>query len=56
MHEKFALVLFIDPGVLQLCDPFTLQPFLAMTIPSTVFSFLDHFMIENNQMIAYNHN
>jgi hypothetical protein len=54
MQERFALALYIDPGVLQLCDPFTLQPFIAMTVPHTTYSFLDHFLFDSNRLIAYN--
>ena len=42
--DKFALALCCDPGVLQLCDPFSLQPFIALIIPSNKYMFLEHFM------------
>ena len=42
--DKFALALCCDPGVLQLCDPFSLQPFVALTIPSNKYMFLEYFM------------
>ena len=54
MKEKFALAVYIDPGVLQLCDPFSLQPFIALTIPQTSYSFLDYFSFNENQLIGFN--
>ena len=54
MKEKFALAIYIDPGVLQLCDPFTLQPFVAFTIPQTSYSYLDFFSFNNTQFIGFN--
>ena len=36
-------------------DPFTLQPFLALTISSNQYAFLDHFKFVENQLIGYNH-
>ena len=54
MKEKFALAIYIDPGVLQLCDPFSLQPFIALTIPQTSYSFLDYFSFNDNQLIGFN--
>lgn len=54
IQDKFALATYIDPGVLQLCDPFSLQPFIALTIPSTTYSFLDHFEFNQNRLIGFN--
>ena len=42
---RFALALCCDPGVLQLCDPFSLQPFIALIIPSNKYMFLEYFMV-----------
>ena len=52
--EKFGLAIYIDPGVLQLCDPFTLQPFIALTVSTSTYSFLDHFLFHKNMLIGYN--
>lgn len=54
MHDNFALALYLDAGVLQLCDPYSLQPFIALKIPLTQYSFFDHIMFHQNQLIAYN--
>lgn len=54
MQDKFALALYVDPGILQLCDPFSLQPFIALQIPVTTYSFLDYFMFHRNLLVTYN--
>jgi len=48
MQDKFAMALYIDPGVLQLCDPYSLQPFISLTVPNTSYSFLEHLCFHNN--------
>lgn len=54
MEGNYSLAILIDPGVFQLVDPFSLQPFYAMTIPHSHFSFLEHMKIHNNRLIGFN--
>jgi len=51
---QVALGLICDPGVFQLVDPFCLQAFVALIIPSSLYSFLDHFMFHQNRLIGVN--
>ena len=52
IQGNFALCLILDAGVLQLCDPFSLQPFLSLKLPLSHGCFADHYSIENNILTA----
>ena len=54
MQEKFAMAIYIEPGVLQLCDAFSLKPFVAMKMPINFFSYMDYTKFNNNQLIGLN--
>lgn len=54
MAGRFALAVYLDPGIFQLCDPYTLQPFIALTLPMSQYCFMDHFLLRDNQLLCYN--
>ena len=51
---RIALGLICDPGVFQLCEPFSLQPFMAVTIPNSLYAFLDKFNFDQNRLTGVN--
>lgn len=53
---KFALAVFLEEAnCLQFCEPYSLQPFLALSLsPQKVF-LLEHLDITANVLVGYNH-